>query len=117
MQDALFNQGLALPAKSAAVFFLNGRRLDHRTHPRFAALVGQQRAKQRLAVDPVGLGPSAAARGRDRGRIDDVAFNPFLLQHAVNPEAVQTRFLNDDDRQGFTGPRKCLTPQLCKARQ
>ncbi|HWZ07958.1 MAG TPA: hypothetical protein VNY53_13705, partial [Bradyrhizobium sp.] len=31
----------------------------------------------------------AAARGRDRGRIDDVAFNPFLLQHAVNPEAVQ----------------------------
>src|SRR5205823_13878375 len=65
MQDALFNQGLALAAKPAAVLFLNGRRLDHRTHPRFAALVGQQRAQQRLAVDrswPVGGG----ARSRSR---------------------------------------------------
>jgi hypothetical protein len=33
---------------------------------------------------------AAAATGGRRGRIDDVAFNSFLLQHAVNPEAVQT---------------------------
>src|ERR1700745_1407265 len=56
MHDALFNQGLALAAKPAAVLFLNGRRLDHRTHPRFAALVGPTRAKQRLPGDPRGLG-------------------------------------------------------------
>jgi len=46
-----------------------------------------------------------------------VAFNPFLLQHPINPEAVQTRFLNDDDWKRYAGPRQCLAPQLRKARQ
>ena len=89
--DPLGDQHLALAAEAAAVFFLGRRRLDHRAHPRFAALVGQQRANQRLAVDPVGLRPPPPARCRNRGRIDDMAFDPFALQHPMNPEAVQTR--------------------------
>jgi hypothetical protein len=54
--DPLGDQHLALAAEAAAVFFLGRRRPDHRAHPRFAALERQQRANQRLAVDPVGLG-------------------------------------------------------------
>jgi len=32
-----------------------------------------------------------------------VAFDPFMLQRAANPEAVQPRFLNDDNRKRFPG--------------
>ena len=90
MLDPFGDQHLALAAEAAAVFFLGRRRLDHRADPRFAALISQQRAQQRFAVDPVGLGAPPPARGRNRGRVDDVAFDTFALQHAVNPEAVQT---------------------------
>jgi hypothetical protein len=83
VQDPFVGQHLALAAKSAAVFFLRCRRFDHRAHPRFAALVRQQRAKQRLAVDPVGFRSPAPTRCCNRGRIDDVAFDPFILQHTV----------------------------------
>jgi len=31
-----------------------------------------------------------------------VALDPFILQHTMNPKAVQPRFLNDDDRKGAT---------------
>jgi len=55
----LRDQYLALAAKPATVLFLGSRRFDHRAHPRFAALIRQQRAKQRLAVDPVILRSSA----------------------------------------------------------
>ena len=57
--DPLGDQHFALAAETAAVFFLGRRRFDHRAHPRFAALIRQQRAKQRLAVDPVSLRPPA----------------------------------------------------------
>jgi len=52
--------------------------------------MGQQGAKERLAVDPVGLGSPPPARRRNRGRIDDVALDSFLLQRAMNPKAVQS---------------------------
>jgi hypothetical protein len=39
--DPLGDQRLALAAEAAAVFFLRCRRLDHRAHPRFAALERQ----------------------------------------------------------------------------
>jgi len=57
--DPLGDQDLALATKSAAVLFLGCWRFDHRAHPRLAALIRQQRAKQRLAVDPVSLRPPA----------------------------------------------------------
>src|ERR1700750_636518 len=31
-----------------------------------------------------------------------MALNSFTQQHTVNPEAVQPRFLNDDDWEGFS---------------
>ena len=37
------------------------RRPDHRADARFAALVGEQRTNQSLAVDPVGLRPPPPA--------------------------------------------------------
>ena len=37
----LGDQHLAFAAEAAAVFFLGCRRPDHRTHPRFAALIRQ----------------------------------------------------------------------------
>src|SRR6476646_5969759 len=62
---------------------------DHRTHSRFTALVCQQRANQRLSVDPVSLRTPAPTGCRDRGRIHDVAFDPFILQRAIDPESVE----------------------------
>ena len=46
-----------------------------------------------------------------------MAFNSFALQHAMKPEAVETRFVNDNDRKGFSGPLGRLPLQLRKARQ
>ena len=46
-----------------------------------------------------------------------MAFNPFILQRTMNPEAVQSRFLNDDDRERFPSPRQRLLPEFRKARQ
>ena len=54
--DPFGDQNLALAAEATAVFFLRRRRLDHRADAGFAALIGQQGAKQRFAVDLVGLG-------------------------------------------------------------
>src|SRR5208282_4199534 len=92
--DPLGDQHLAFAAKTTTVLFLRRRRLDHGADPGFATLMGQQGAKQRLAVDPVGLSSTAPARRRNRGRIDDVTLDSFLLQRAMKPEAVQPRFLN-----------------------
>jgi hypothetical protein len=46
-----------------------------------------------------------------------MALNSFTQQNTVNPEAVQPRFFNDDDREGFSGPRARFLPELQKARQ
>ena len=79
--------------------------------------MGQQGAKQRLAVDPVGLGSPPPARRRNRGRIDDVALDSFPLQQAMQPEALQPRLLNRDDRKGLARPRQSLLLQRGKPRQ
>jgi hypothetical protein len=41
MLDPIGDQHFALAREAAAVFFLGCRRLDHRAHPRFAALERQ----------------------------------------------------------------------------
>src|SRR5664279_5911650 len=46
-----------------------------------------------------------------------MAFDAFALKHTMKPEAVETRFLNDDDRKGFSGPLRSLPLQFGKARQ
>src|SRR3954447_19656560 len=53
MLDPLADQHRTLATETTAVLFLGGRRFHHRTHSRFTALVCQQRANQRLSVDPV----------------------------------------------------------------
>src|ERR1700733_9439566 len=111
MLDPLHRQRLALTAKPTAVFVLGRRRSDHRAHTRLGALICQKRTKQRLTVDPVSFCSPAPTRRRDRSRIDNVALNPLVLQNAVNPKAVQSRFLNDNDRlwySDFLGERSCL---------
>src|ERR1700689_2513647 len=61
---------------------------------------------------------SVLARRRRRDvAIDDMAFDAFALQHPMKPEAVETRFLNDDDRKGFSGPLQRLPLELRKALQ
>jgi hypothetical protein len=52
-----------------------------------------------LFRDPVGLRPPPPARGQDRPGVDHVALDPFGLQHPVDPEAVQTGLLDDDNRE------------------
>jgi hypothetical protein len=79
--------------------------------------VGKQRAKQSLAVDPVGFDPTPPARDRNRGCIDNMALNSFAQQDTVNPEAVQPRFLKNDNWEGSSGPRARFPPELRKARQ
>ena len=46
-----------------------------------------------------------------------MALNSFTQQDTVNPEAVQPRFLNDDDRERFSGPRVHFPPELRNAGQ
>jgi hypothetical protein len=49
---------------------------------------------QSLPVDTIGLRASAPTRRRYRSRIDDVALDAFFLEYPVNPEAIQSSFLN-----------------------
>ena len=79
--------------------FLGSRCLDHRTDPRFTPLVRQQRANQHFAVDPVSLRTPAPTGCRNLARIHDVAFDPFILQRAIDPESVEASLLNDDERE------------------
>ena len=46
-----------------------------------------------------------------------MALNPLALQHAMNPKPIQSRRLNDDDLEGFSGPRKRLLLELAETRQ
>src|SRR5215217_5022784 len=84
-------QGLALTTDPATILLLWARSLDHRTNPGLAPLVGQQGPHQSLTVDPVGLRPPTPTGRRDRGGIDDMALDPFLVQDPVDPEPVQPR--------------------------
>jgi hypothetical protein len=115
--DPLGDQHLALATEAAAVLFLGSWCLDHRAHPRFAPLVRQQRANQRIAIDPVSLRPPAPTGCCDRGRIDDVAFDPFILQRAIDPESIEACLLNDDEREDLPRPRPRFLPKLHKALQ
>src|SRR4029077_5923116 len=117
VQDPFVSQHSTLTAQASAVLFLGCGRLDHRAHTRLAALIRQKRAKQRLAVHPVGLSSPAPTRRRDRSGIDNVAFDPFALQNPVNPEAVQSRFLNDNDWERSFSPHQRLLPEFRKTRQ
>jgi hypothetical protein len=110
--DAFADQHLALARDAPAILVLRARRLHHGTDPRFAALEGEKRPDQRLAIEPVGLRSAAAPRCRDRSRIDDVALDPLLFQCAVNPEPVEPGFLDHDDREMASHARLRLPPEL-----
>ncbi len=110
--DPFVNERLALRANTAAVLFFICWSLDHRTHARLATFVRQQSADVRqqsadesLSIDPVGLCAPTAARSRNRGWIDNVAFNAVALKSPMDPEAIQPRLLNSDDlnRTGLLG--------------
>src|SRR5580704_10506724 len=74
----------------------------------------------RSRASPSILSVLARRRRRDVA-IDDGSTTwlstPSLLQHPMKPEAVETRFLNDDDRKGFSGPLRRLPLELRKARK
>src|SRR6266446_4027112 len=115
MQDSLGGQHFALAAEAAVVLLLGSGRLHHRAHPRFTTLVGEQHSNQRFAIDPVGLHPPAPARCGNRGRIDNVAFNSFILQHPINPETIESSLLDDDEREDPSRPCPRLLLELRKA--
>jgi hypothetical protein len=109
--DSLGDQRLAFAHQPPAIFLFWTRRPDHRADPRLAALVGQERPHQRLAVDAVRLGSFLPPRSRDRGRVDHMAFDP---QGAVDPEPIETRLLEDDSPIAVARPRLRLCLQRCK---
>ena len=76
--------------------------LKLRRAPIFRAF-SEPAADQRLPIDPVGRRSAPAARGQNRRGIDNVAFDSFALQNAVDPEAVQSGLLDGDD--GKVPPR------------
>src|SRR6516164_5775354 len=85
------------------------------TDPRFAALVGEQRSNQRFTIDLVGLCPPAPPRRCNRGRVDDVAFDAFVLQRPVNPKPIEPGLLYNDDPKALTRPPPRLLLKLCQA--
>src|SRR3954470_6310160 len=115
--DPFGRQGLALTTDPAPILLVWSRGLDHRTNPGLAPLVGQQGPHQSLTVDPVGLRPPPPTGRRDGGGIDDMALDPFALQDAVDPEPVQPRFLDDDDRKDVPRPDTGFLLELGQARQ
>src|SRR5437764_14697947 len=117
MLDPLGGQCLSLAREPAAILLFWRRHPDHCADTRLAALVRQQGSNQCLSVDPVGFRSSASTRCRDRGGIDNVTLDTFALQHSMNPEPVQSRFLDNDDRNKPSRPPFGLLPKLRKTRQ
>ena len=62
-------------------------------------MAGFQRAHQGFTVDLVSLRPSAPPRRRDRGRVDDVAFENGLITYSTMPT-----------RDGFAGDQTLFAP-------
>jgi hypothetical protein len=117
MLDPLGDQRSPLATQPAAVLLFRRGSNHHRADPRLTPLVGQKRPQQRLAIQPVRLGPPAPARHRHRGRIHHVALDTLLLQNAVKPEPVQPRLLDRDDRMALARSRLRLALQLRKQLQ
>lgn len=117
MAGPLTNQSLAFKADAPMVLLLDARYPNHRAHARLASFVGEQRTHQRLTIDLVGLGTTPPARRGNRGGVDDMAFYPFGLQDSMDPEAVETRLLNDHKRKVPAGARLCLVLKPGKACQ
>src|SRR3712207_247536 len=95
--DPLRDERLPLTREPPAVLVLRAWRHDHRADPRLAALVGQQRAQQRLAVNPVALGPPLAPRDGDGGGVHNVALDAALLEPPVHREAVKASLVDGRD--------------------
>src|SRR5438270_8307500 len=98
MLDPFGGQCLSLAREPAAILLFWRRHPDHCADTRLATFVRQQGSNQCLSVDPVGFRSSASTRCCDRGGIDNVTLDTFALQHSMNPEPVQSRFLDNDDR-------------------
>ena len=91
------DQPAALARDLSSIFLVGIGRSHHRANARLASLKRQQRTDQGLTIEAVGLGAAAPARRGDRGRVNDVAFDPLPLEHSVNPKAVEPRFLDHHD--------------------
>src|SRR6185436_5647904 len=91
----------------------------HRADLPLATHPGHEGAQELHAVDLVRLGAAVAPVDRDRGRIDNMARDPVLNQQAVDPEAVETGFLDDDDhhwRARAPGSRGLQAPEQLEER-
>src|SRR5215472_14685359 len=112
MTNALSDESLQFPADTPAILLSRCRYANHRTDPWFAPSPRHERAHKRLSVDPVCLGAAMPARNRDRGWVNNVALDPFRDQGAVNPEPVQSGFLDHDHRNNLTGPALDIALQI-----
>jgi len=109
VDDPLGDQRFTLPANAAAVLFFRRRDPDHRANTGFSPLVGQEGANQRLTIDAIGLHTAVPARHRDRGGIHNVTLDPvFPAKHPIDPEPVQTRLLDDDQRMKSSSSCLCF---------
>src|SRR5712671_2411797 len=99
----------------STVSALRSRQRWRRSSSPGVALVGEQRSNQRFTIDLVGLCPPAPARRCNRGRVDDVAFDAFVLERPVNPKPVETGLLYNDDPKALTRPQPRLLLKLCEA--
>ena len=115
MLGALDDQDLALATDAPAIFVLDAGLSDHRTDAWLASLVGEQGADQRFAIDLVCLRAPPSAGCRNRCRIDDVALYAFTLQYTMDPEPIETGFLDDDEAEVLSGSRLRLCTELRKA--
>src|SRR5580693_1909509 len=115
--DPLGDQRRTLAAQASSILLLGRGRDGHGADARLTALEREQRAQQRLSVEPVGFGVAPTPRRGDRRRIDHVALDAFSLQQAMQPEAVEPRLLDSDDREGVSGASLSLALEFGKAQQ
>ncbi|MHC2331515.1 hypothetical protein [Bradyrhizobium sp. USDA 4454] len=97
---ALLDQMLAFAAAALAILILNCRHVHHAARPRLAAQIGEEGPHQLLQINPVGLGAPCATAHLDAGGIDLMIDDALLRQPAMQPMAIEARFVarHDADR-------------------
>ncbi|AHY56296.1 hypothetical protein BJS_08471 [Bradyrhizobium japonicum SEMIA 5079] len=111
MLDSLLHQHHAFACYAATVLVVGRGHTQHRANTRLASLKGQQGSDEGLSIQPVCLDPATTPRNCDRGGVNNMALVPLGLQNPMDPKAVESSFLNDDDGIGLVGSVQCLLLQ------
>ena len=110
--DPFHDQHLALTATRGGGLHLQASAPEPLSRPAVRRACGRAAREAKSHHRSCRSWPDAAG-ARSQLRLPFImALNSFAQQDTVNPEAIQPRLLNDDDWEGFSGPRARFPPEL-----